>query len=342
MSVQVSMKDLIKHFGLVDRVSGRNNGLEDLIYEIAPGWNPTKSINDCETAADWTESDNGTFDIAADSGDTRTGTNMMGMTATAACDNSQYVETDLIDGSAKPVLDPITTKRQISLEDFDFIGGWQFAAASGDFGTAGEMQFALVNDGVLGTKINLQAATYNVHQRWECDISGEDRDKVEKIRFYCNNANAAEALNIEDIIAYKQSNGLGPMWTGPCKLPVASTQVIVRGGIAQVDVDTFGVALTPEAASAVNTLGFTTEAATGVATGKVFAKVIFNGTLMFARAGASHGIAAGEGVIWKSATTITGSATGVDEQAIAKALEAPGADTDDILILANMTSTFIS
>lgn len=334
-----SIADAVNFGGVKkDTDSTRANGLEDILEELSlmAGRCAMRSLNDCQTIGDWTESDNGTLDVAADTTNEKTGTSSIKITNTAATDASQYIETKLIDGSAVPA--PLSPDHNddgtIDLRDYDYIGGWNFGIATGGFGTAGELQFAIVNNGTASALQNMPAAVDSVHQRWEIDISALTRDKVEAIRFYGNNANAAEAITIDSICAYKNGNGKGPVMGQCIYLPIASGQTLTRGQIVQINVASiFGaVDVQVEGAAAVNSGGIVVVGGTGVATGKVFAVIQLTG-YAYMRAGSTHGIGAGEYAGWDSATTIAGEGGANPEFAICKALEAPGADSDDILVL---------
>ena len=332
-----SIVDLISHWGLRDTNTTRANGLEDVLENIRlmAGGNIIKSINDCGTIGDWTESDDGTLDVAADGSNYKTGSSSIQITNTAATDASQYIETKLINGSSAP--GPLSPDHNddgtIDLSDCDYIGGWVFGIATGGFGTAGELQFGLVNNGTASSLVNMPAAADDVHQRFELDISSLDRDKVSAIRFYGNNTNAAEAITIDSICAYKYGNGRGPVMGSCIQVPIASGQTLTRGQIVQVNVASiFGaIDVQVEGAAAVNSYGIVVVGGTGVAGGTVYATVQYTG-LAYMRAGSTHGIGAGEYAGWDSATTIAGEGGANPEYAICKALEAPGADSDDILV----------
>jgi len=334
-----SIQDAV-NFGGVKRDSDttRANGLEDILEELSlmSGRCAVFSLNDCETAGDWTESDNGTLDVAADTTNEKTGASSIKITNTAATDESQYIETKYVNGSAVPA--PLSPDHnddgEIDLRDYDYIGGWVFGIATGGFGTAGELTFGLVNNGTASSTVNMPAAADNVHQRFELDISSLDRNKVSAIRFYGNNTNAAEAITIDSICAYKNGNGRGPVMGQCIYLPIESGQTLTRGQIVQVNVASiFGTpSVQVEAAAACNSGGVVVVGGLGVAGGTVFATIQIAG-YAYMRAGSSHGIGAGEYAGWDSATTLAGEGGANPEFAICKALEAPGADNDDILVL---------
>ena len=174
-----------------DSELGLRSYLERLAY--AAGVNHIVQVNDCEDNGGYTESDNGVFDLEtfAATGK-RVGTNCLLMTETAACDNSQYIQTTYINES-KPV--PVYFgKRQMDWRDTRYLGFWiHNAADTGAFGTTGELQVAIVSGGVVQTKVQITGLTDAVHQWVEIDMTSSDVDwdlsKVESLRFYCNNAN---------------------------------------------------------------------------------------------------------------------------------------------------------
>lgn len=354
------MIDIQKAMGMVDPNTARNNGLRDLLWQMGQcaGWNPVFVVNACDAAtpvgttatSPWSESNSGTLDATGVAVDNRVATNALCLTATAACDETQYVETRFISGGSKPSLNPNTGIYGENWEDTDYVGFWMSALAAGGFGTAGEMSFALVNaggDGVetVGTKIDLPAAVNAVHQRVELDISGETRDNVVAIRFYCNNLNAAEGIEVDAMIRYKFGNGKGPV-QGPCALlPIASGQSVARGDILQINAaQVAGITCQQEAAVAVNTVGICVVGGTGVAAGTVLAAIQIGG---FAYVRVNAATVLGEGLIWQSDDAtyghmLEGVATGLDEQALAKGLEAAGAQYDDIAAFLGQAVTFIS
>ena len=336
-----SIQDAVNFGGVKrDTDTTRANGLEDILEELSlmSGRCAVFSINDCETAADWTESDDGTLDIAKTTGggEYRTGSGAMKITNTAATDASQYVETKYVNGSVIPA--PFSPDHNddgsVDLRDYDYVGGWLYGYATAEFGTAGELQFALVNDGTVQTLHNMPAAGETVHQRFEIDVSGDTRDKVTAIRFYAENTNTGEDCNVDAIVAYKHGNGHGPVMGQCIYVPIESGQTLTKGQIVQVNVASiFGTpSVQVEGAAACNSGGVVVVGGTGNAQGTVFAVVQIGG-YAYMRAGTSHGIGAGEYAGWASATTIAGEGAANPEFAICKALEAPGADADEILVL---------
>jgi len=355
-----NMIDLQKGFGMVDPNTVRNNALRDMLWQIGQGagWNPIFVVNACDAAtpvgtastSPWTESNSATFDASSAAVDNRVATNVLVLTATLACDDTQYVENRYISGGSKPSLNPDTGIYGENWEDTDYIGFWMSALAASGFDTAGEMKFALVNVPstgveVVGTKINLPAAVNAVHQRVELDISGEKRDNVVAVRFYCSQLTAAQGIEVDAMIRYKFGNGKGPV-QGPCVLlPIASGQSVERGDILQINpAQVAGITCQQEAAVAVNTVGICVVGGTGVAAGTVLAGVQVGG---FANVRVNAATVAGEGLIWQSdhATyghMLEGVTTGVEQQALAKGLEAAGGQYDDIAAFIGQATKFIS
>tara|TARA_Y100000310_G_scaffold202967_1_gene203211 strand:+ start:1546 stop:2583 length:1038 start_codon:yes stop_codon:yes gene_type:complete len=320
-----------------------DEGLRDFInrMRLLTGDNPLAFINDCQTVGDWTESDSGTFDVAANTTDEKIGTTCMKFTATAACDGTQNIETTVIQGSA---LAPVAPDG-LDWREYDFFGGWQFGGGAGDFGTLGEMAFNIKNDGSWGTAVNVPVPTNAVHQYFDVDITSLARNKVQAIRFECNNTNAGEAVSYDDLKIYKFSTGRGPM-DGPCK-PVypVSAAALTRGDIVSYSSGIIHRVEEESGADQVDDFGVTVIGATGDdGHPPAEAWVQYAGHLLL-RVNAAT--VAGEGLIWQSEHAsqghlVQGEATGVDEAAFAKGLEAAGAQYDDILCELARTATFIS
>lgn len=340
MSQTIQKLDLYK----LDRRFGMgndgDNGLRDALnrLRLLAGDNPIAHVNDCETIADWVESNTGVFDVTIDGTNQKVGTYGVRMTATAACDGTQNVSTTIIKGSAAAPLGGVDWR------EYDFFGGWQFAIASGDFANLGEMKFNIKNNGVWGTAVNVPIPTYNVHQRFDINITSFTRDKVEAIRFECANPTATDAVMYDDLIVYKFSAGRGPVM-GACKaLPVKSETTLIPGDIAKFS--SAAVHRIDEAAAAgVENIGVCVIGGTGD-NGFPPAEAIFqyNGWI-YLRANAAT--IAGESIIWQSFSAtqghlVEGGATGVDENAFAKGYEAAGAQYDDILCELVRTATFVS
>lgn len=347
---KTALNDYTKAGWEVDRSTARGNGQRDWFEDAMIGSTQVVyQVNDCEAAADFTESDNSTWDVTENATDARVGTNHVVMSTTAATDNTQYIETKVITGSALPIR-KIGDETYDDWRDTDYVGFWMGAEAASDFDTAGEATFAIVYlnaDGVqtVGTKINIPAALNNVHQRVELDISGEgeNRKRVSSIRFFGNNSVTGQAIEIDAIIRYKHGNGKGPVWGKCIKLPIVSAVALTRGDIAQYDVATInGVSFNAEAAAGVDTAGIVVVGGTGTAAGDVYATVQIDG-IAYAEASGTV-TTAGEGLIWGTADTVTLVASQAAEvNVFASALEVPGAATDHFAItLGTQPATFIT
>jgi len=316
-------------------------GFEHLLDKImfAAGINHIVQVNDCESNTGYTESDSGTFDVETFSTDgVRVGTNSLYMTATGACDNSQYIDITAINEST--ILPKRHGKRQMDWSDTRYLGFWiTNDGNAGHFGTAGELQVAIVNDGVVQTKMPVQASVDSCHQWFQIDMqsAGWDLDAVESLRFYCNNANAAEVIYLDDILRYQIAYNDAPLYG--CALPIQSGVTVTNGG-------NVGWSIT----GAI--LGSGTEAVTDLGMGEIFTSslvgtgkrdkwVMVPGIQIFI-ARASGATVAGEGLIFSAATTVEGCSTGVDEIAMCKGLEAAGAANDDIFCVRGLGNHFIS
>ena len=182
---------LLKSLGVPGLVntSDADLGFESFLRKmmVASGLNHIVQINGCENNGGFTESDSGTFDLEtfAATGK-RVGTNNLLMTETAACDGSQYIDTTYIDESAAIPLR--SGKRQMDWRDTKYLGFWiNNAADTGAFSVAGELQVAIVSNGVVQTIVDVQAVVDVVHQWVQIDMEaqGWDLSRVESFRFYC-------------------------------------------------------------------------------------------------------------------------------------------------------------
>lgn len=312
---------------------------------------PPVVINDLDDATDFTESANGTFDKADDTGDVRTGgTNSLKLTNTAATDGSQYVQTRYIHGSAlAPTYDPGSELHYDDWSDTDYIFMWGRAGGSNHYDGTGELQLALLYldaDGVeqVGTKLNVPAATVSVHQRLEVDISsyGDYRKKITGLRFYSNNSTTSENVLLEAMERAKYSNGKGPV-LGPCvELPIASGQTVARGNIVQLNpAQRQGITVQVEAAADPATFGVCVVGGTGNAAGTVYGTFQTGGPLYLRAAAAG---AKGEGYKWAASHTVTPvtSAANDETNAFCKGLEVPGGANDDFLCELVRNSSFAS
>ncbi len=334
---------LLKSLGVPGLVntSDTDLGFESFLRKmmVASGLNHIVQVNDCEDNGGYTESDDGTFDLGtfAATGK-RVGTNNLLMTQTAACDNSQYIDTTYIDES-----NPISLrsgKRQMDWRDTKYLGFWiHNAADTGAFSVAGELQVTIVSNGVVQTKVQIQAVVDVVHQWVQIDMEANDWDlsRVESLRFYCNNANTGETVYIDDIIRYEISYNDAPLYG--CAFPIKSGVTVNNGANVRWTVD--GLTL-GDGTQVVNDLGMAEVfAANLVGTAKRDKWVMIPGLQIFiARVGAAT--SAGEGLIFNAATKYEGVSTGEDETAVCKGLEAGGADGDDIFCVRGLGNHFIS
>jgi|GEM_PF-1148519 len=347
----VSLDLLKQKFGGLKDLSGNGQGMYDLLKHLmfSAGLNHIVQVNDCETSGDWTESDNGTFDYAVAATGKRVGTNCLSLTATAATDGTQYVQTKLINESATI---PGIGGRGASMDwrDTDYIGFWKHAASSAHFGTAGELKFAIVNNGVVNGSLTVpgtaQAAISvggtagTVHHWCEIDLRNYARDKVEAIRFYGNNANTSEVTYIDDIIRYKLSYGNAPFYG--CGYPITSGVTVGDGRPVAWSID--GLALSASAA-AIADLGpaWLAGDASRVGTAKRNTWAMIPGCqIVLIEANAAT--TAGDHVEWAAVDSdniglwadVTTTATG---KGVAIALEAAGAQYDWIFALLTKVGT---
>ena len=344
--------------GYMDPDQVRANALVDVLNEarLAGGINPIVEVNDCETAADWTESDDGTFDIAADSTNEKVGSNAMSLTATAACDGTQYVETSIIRASQAIPNDKYGETGGIDWTGFDWFGGWWFGGGAAHFDGLGELQLNIKNDGVWGTAVNIiiptgsadlppMIPTNAVHKLFDVDITSFARNKVQAIRIYCACPTVGQSVSIDDLKVYKYSTGRGPCM-GPCMpyTPADGVQ-ISRGDIVKFTAGTTH-RIGETAAAEVIDIGVCVIPALGDINSypPKQAWIQYAGHC-YLRCNAAT--VAGESLIWQSESAtlghlVEGGATGVDENAFAKGYEAAGAQYDDILAEVVRTATFIS
>lgn len=324
-----------------DRARGESQLDFSLQIALCSGLNIVRQVNDCEAAGDWTEVASAQFDVATEATIKKVGTNSIKLTSTVAA--TGYVQTLLIGASAVVEPDPSGIKGQ-DWRDTQFLGGWQHFATAAHFTTTGDLKVALVNyvDGsgeVLGTKINVPAPTIeDKWQRWEVDISAENRDRVVALRFYNNNADAAEDIYIDGIIRYLFSNGKGPV-QGQCAFyPINGTGVITRGNIVQYIHGNSGVEVAAQAAAdKVDTAGIAVIGGTGVAGGTVLACVQINGPV-YARA--NEAITDGAIVEWATGHEIDANDTNSEKHGFGKLMNGGNAAIDeDVLIFITPTPT---
>ncbi len=319
-----------------DNTSGYADALAELQQAI--GINHIVQVNDCATVGDWTESDNSTFDVSADTTDERlTGKGTAtAFTGTAATNNSQYCQTYLIDESAYAPVTP-NNKRQMDWRDTDYIGFWLTGVTTNDYGTAGEARFAIVNDGTLSTISQLTGNVTTSHQWMQIDISSYDRDKVEAIRFYSSNANTGEAFSVDEIIRYKYQYAGAPLYG--CYFYIKSGTTLTENQNCTWGIDGLiaGSASEVVADLGINYLGDSTLAGNASRSnwGMIPGKFIF-------LAKASAATVAGEGLIFSAAATVEGCATGEEEKAFAKCLEGAGEAGDWIFCAYDTAGRYIS
>lgn len=297
------------------------------------GLNFLVQINDCEDEADFTESDTGVFDIAAAAATgKRVGTNCMKLMATAACNASQYVQTRKINESQE--CDPYFGRKQQDWRDTRYLGFWKHGETSAHFGTAGELKVAIVNNGEVSSLVNVDGSQAQEHHWCQIDMEAEEwsRDRVEALRFYCNNLNAAEVTYIDDIVRYLLSYDRGP-WYGSA-YPIKSGVTLAWGETVKWTIDGLDVCA---AATAGIDLGPVALYENGepvtslVGTGKRDKWGIVPGARMFiGRAGT--GVTAADFVEWEASRSyndVTGAAI---EKGFAMALETAGETYDDVLL----------
>ncbi len=313
---------------------GLNALLETLM--ITSGINVIIQVNDCETSGDWTESDDGVFDYAVAAGGNRVGTNALKLTATASTDNTQYVSTLFIDESEKVGTPTSSGKRQMDWRNTRYIGWWHHAVQSAEYGTAGEMTFAIVNDGVLQSKVDLDANVTTAHQWQEIDMvaQGWDHDKVEEIRFYSNNTNAAEDYYSDDIIRYQISYNKGPMYGS--MFPITSGTALSEGDLVAWSIDGLIASSSSAVVADLGPVklfknGLPVSSGTGTAKRNLWGFV--PGMYIFiARSNGS--CTAGDLGEWASARHLTDVTTTTTGLGVAKALETDGEAEDDIMFSA--------
>ena len=252
------MTSLVKFFGVSDPRGARSEGLADFLDELrlAAGINPIFLVNDMETVGDWTESANGTFDVAVNTSG-KQGTNAQKFTATAAGDGTQNVQTLIIRaGDAIPSGDKTGRVETVGDDwrDSDFVGFWAKPDAATDFNAAGDLKFNVRNGGTWGTAVNVPAvpAATVAWQRIEIDITSFQRDKVDAIRFELTSGPAAaEDVSIDQIIRYKFGNGYGPVWGGSVfPFPVKNAATPTLKQIATFETGAVGTTQTVLAATA--------------------------------------------------------------------------------------------
>lgn len=310
---------------------------------VSAGMGYLVQVNDCETSGDWTESDNGTFDYAVGATGKRVGTNCLAITNTAATDASQYIETKFINESAKA--DSRLWKRQQDWGNTRYLGFWKHAESSAHFGTAGELQVAIVNNGTVSSKVNVDGTNGTTHHYCQIDMESNSwtRDRVEALRFYGNHSVTGEVTYIDDIVRYQVSYDRGPLYGAA--FPIKSAEALSDGDTVGWSIDGL---VKSSSAAAVTDLGpvklygadgLPASSRTGTAVRGVWGFV--PGCYIFiGRANAAT--IAGEGLEWAANGLYAGVSTGVDELGFAKGFEAAGAQYDDIFMTKTFGGNFIT
>ena len=310
-------------------------GLAGLLEPLmaATGINVIIQVNDCETQADWTESDNGTFDQTVGTAGKRVGTNDLKLTSTQSTDNTQFVDTLFIDESAKVSQPTTSSPRQMDWRNTRYIGWWHHAVDTGEYGTDGEMKFAIVNNGTIQSKVSLTGNAAQTHQWQEIDMVAEgwDRDKVESIRFYSDNTNTAEDYYADDIIRYQISYNKGPLYG--CMFPIKSGTALSEGDIARWTID----GLVKSSSADIADLGpvklfkdgLPVASATGTATRNIMGMI--PGVFIFI--GRSNGgVTAGDLVETQADRVFVDVTTTTTSKGMAQALETDGEANDDLML----------
>jgi len=208
---------------------------------------------------------------------------------------------------------------------------WNFGIATGGFGAVAELELAIKDlvSGIAtwssGIDVNV-APTDDVHKRFEIDISALTREKVSHIGFINKNTNAAEAIMVDEIIAYKFGNGWGPVG-GPCLwIPIQNGVTLTKGNIAQFTVSTIH-RLDAADADSTTVIGPVVIGGTGNAAGTVLGCVQCHGpAYLQANAVATEG----EAQQFVAGNLIADGTSGQIEECFCKALEAAGAQYDVI------------
>ncbi len=304
------------------------------------GINHIVQVFDCESITGITESDSGTFDVAAaGAAGKRVGTNALKLVNTAATDGTQYIRIANIDESA--AIPAYFGMKQMDWRDTRYLGFWNHTANSGDYNVAGDMKICLEYDGgQISTKQNVPATVSTVHQWAEFKLSGFlvaaggaaiPLDKIEAVRFYSTNADVADYVQYDDIIRYYISVDGYPYYG--CGFPIKSATTLVQGNSGKWTID----GLITGAADAP-TLGplFLPDGDSVLGTAKRDKWGMFPGSIRIGFARANAATTAGDLLQWVSGTTqalLTDVTTTATEKGYAIALEAAGAQYDDIMVV---------
>ena len=305
----------------------------------------TVQVNDCQTAADWTESAGGVFDVTVDASG-RVGTNAIKMSSKGALNGTQYLQTKLIDESKLPMAGPGSKGvNQTDWRDTRYLGFWVKNTSGGHFSTAGEMKVAIVNNGVESSQVNVQAIVDTIDQWFQIDMDGEGwtRDRVESLRFY-GNVSSGEDLFVNDIVRYQYAFDRGPMYG--CAYPIKDGTTITQGEQVRWTIDGLITSSTAQIADLGACILYengvqVAPGGTLVGDGAHSKWAIIPGTYIYIHR-VSAATVAGEGLIWSAARTSIGVTSTVDEFAVAKALETGTTTNDDIFVLKRMNADHIS
>lgn len=325
---------LERAFGMGDP---NNKGLTDILNRLMlhSGMNTVIEVNDCETDGDWVEVTAGFTQAVAATGN-KVGTNCLSLQADG---NKTGVYKTLFINESKLVPPNVPNQTQeMDWRDTDYLGFWTHAESADHFGTAGELQMSIDNDGTIQTYVNVPANQGTAHKFVEIDMTDWDRDKVRGLYIKDNNANASETTYIDRIMRYKFSNGKGPVLGQCMSYPITSGQTLTRGQIAKIVVGSTH-RIQVEAAASVLTLGPVVIGGTGNAAGTVWGTVQIGG-LCYLEASAATVL--GEGLEWAATHAVAGVSTGVDENSFARGFEVAGEQYDHILCQLCTSPNFIS
>lgn len=335
---------LLKQLGFPGLVNSRDAdlGFADLLEKImfATGLNHIIQVNDCETSGDWADSNDGTLDFTVGSPGVKIGTNCLKIINTAATDNSQYISTAHIDESTR--IARRYGKRQTDWTDTKYLGFWVHNIVGGDFGTEGELQVALVCDGVVQTKVKVQAVVDAVHQWFEIDMVAAEWNlkQVEELRFYGSNSNTGDDIYIDDILRYQISYCNKPYYG--CSIPIKNGVTITDGQLVRWEIN--GAIPYAGDGAQITDLGhaylYHNSTLTGNAKRNRWA-IVPGMHLVLLRA--NEVTIPGEGLITHTdGAKVVGVAQNYEEFTFAKCLEAAGAIHDDIFALLTFGGTWIS
>ena len=263
------------------------------------------------------------------------------LTATAACDGSQYAQTKLINESS--ALSPSAPGEQsMSWEETRFLCFWIHAGSTGDFATAGEMKVGIMNgsgSGTLSDLVDLPATILTTHNMVVIDMeaAGWARDRVRALRFYCNNANVGEVLHIDDIIRSQYRQDRGAMYGK--FFPIKNSISIAEGNLVDWTIDGLilssasgDINLGPATILANGTTALGLASLTGDGKRSKWAGQI-TGYIGIARASAAIAVGLPVGYAANNKiAAITGTPLET-EDAVGYTLEASGAADDDIFVL---------